>query len=292
MARTHSPLRYPGGKACLLPLLVSILKANNLELCDYAEPYAGGCGLALGLLYGGYVQDIHINDLDPGVWSFWKSVLDHPDELCALIEETPVTIDEWHRQREIQVACDAENPIALGFAMFFLNRTNRSGIIRQAGVIGGLDQSGPYKMDCRFNRQDLVHRIKRIQRYRSRIHLSNLDALQFMRQSSTTPEDTFYCIDPPYYNKGADLYTSFYTPEDHASVASAVLQLDRPWIVTYDNTEPVSKLYRDRRQFVFDITYSLQVKRVGTELLIASKGLTLTQEIRARQTHRPQYRAA
>lgn len=292
MAKTHSPLRYPGGKACLLPLVVGILKANKLELGDYAEPYAGGCGLALSLLYGGYVQDIHINDLDPSVWSFWSSVLDYPAELISLIESTPVTIDEWHKQRELQQARDKADPVSLGFAFFFLNRTNRSGIITQAGVIGGLDQSGPYKMDCRFNKEDLIRRIRRIQRYRSRIHLSNLDALEFMQQSESTPEDTFYCIDPPYFNKGSDLYTSFYTPDDHVKVAEAILELDRPWIVTYDNTTAVQKLYRSRRQFVFDINYSLQIKRVGTELLIASKGLRLTPEIRTRQVHRPQHRAA
>ena len=292
MAKSHSPLRYPGGKSCLLPLVVSVLRANKLELGDYAEPYAGGCGLALSLLYGGHVQDIHINDLDPSVWCFWKSVLDHTDDLIKRIENTPITIDEWQKQRDIQRAADARDPVELGFATFFMNRTNRSGIISGAGVIGGLKQDGPYKMDCRFNREDLVRRVRRIQRYRSRIHLSNLDAIDFMSRSDNMPEDTFFCIDPPYFNKGADLYTSFYSPDDHAAVSDAVLALERPWIVTYDNADAVRDLYRDRRQYVFDINYSLAVKRVGNELLIASKGLRVPSAIRERQTHRPQYRAA
>lgn len=292
MGRSYSPLRYPGGKACLLPLLTGVLKANNLEYGDYAEPYAGGGGLALALLYGEYVRDIHLNDLDPSIWSFWKAVLDYPEEFIAKITKTPVTMDEWYKQREIQLAEDMTDVVELGFATFFLNRTNRSGIIKKAGVIGGYSQKGNYKMDCRFNREGLINRVRRIQQYRSRIHLYNLDAVKFMRQSESLPENTFFCIDPPYFNKGALLYTSFYAPSDHAYVAKAVLALEHPWLVTYDNVKEVSSLYLDRRQFVFDIKYSLQAKRVGTELLIASNGLRLTDEIKSRQTHHVQYQAA
>ena len=289
MAKTHSPLRYPGGKSCLLPLVAGVLKNNRLELADYAEPYAGGCGLALSLLYGGYVQDIHINDLDPFVWCFWKSVLDYPDELIKRISRTRVSMGEWHRQREIQLEADPSDPVQLGYATFFLNRTNRSGIICGAGVIGGKDQKGSYKINCRFNKEDLIHRMQRIQRYRSRIHLYHQDALDFMRDSRGWTDETFFCIDPPYFNKGSSLYTSFYTPDDHADVARAVLKLKHPWLVTYDDTSEIRRLYSDRRQFVFDINYSLQVKRIGTELLMASKGLRLPPEIRERQVHQVQY---
>ena len=186
------------------------------------------------------------------------------------------------------------NPDPAGSArsMFFLNRTNRSGIICGAGVIGGKDQKGSYKINCRFNKEDLIHRIQRIQRYRSRIHLYHQDALDFMRGSRGWTDETFFCIDPPYFNKGSSLYTSFYTPDDHADVARAVLKLKHPWLVTYDDTSEIRRLYSDRRQFVFDINYSLQVKRIGTELLMASKGLRLPPEIRERQVHQVQYRAA
>lgn len=263
-----------------------------MERYHYAEPYAGGCGLALSLLFGGYVSDIHINDLDPSIWSFWKSVLDHTDELVQLIETTEITVPQWKIQREIQLAEDTSDPIKLGFAAFFLNRTNRSGIIKGAGIIGGLSQEGKYKIDCRFNREDLAHRVRRIKKYRSRIHLTRQDAVAFMDQSSKLPDRTFFCVDPPYFNKGSSLYTSYYNPDDHADVADAVLALEKPWIVTYDNADEIRRLYRDRRQFIFDINYSVQTKRVGTELLIASKGLRLPNAVKDRQVHRVQYRAA
>lgn len=293
MARATSPLRYPGGKTCLYPLVSKILKANRLERKHYAEPFAGGCGLALALLYGGHVSDIHINDVDPSIWAFWHSVLNHTDEIAYMIAKTPITVDEWRFQRQIHLAEDVDQPLALGFSTFFLNRTNRSGIIKAAGVIGGLEQTGPYKIDCRFNRDDLIRRVRRVAKYRSRIHLSRRDALAFVKNAGDAlPATAFFCIDPPYFNKGSSLYTSFYDPSDHAILASALLGISNPWIVTYDNDPAITMLYRDRRQFVFDLSYSIETKRLGTELLIASKGLRLPRTLRDRQVNRPQYRAA
>lgn len=293
MARTHSPLRYPGGKSCLQPLICDFLKANSLQRGHYAEPYAGGASLALGLLFSGQVSDIHLNDVDRGIWSFWHSVLNHADALCDLVLETQVTVPEWRRQRAIYKDLDEDDTLRLGFATFFLNRTNRSGIIGSGGIIGGLEQTGNYKMDCRFNREELVRRIKRIRKYRSRIHLSCEDALDFLdRVDAELPRRSFLALDPPYYEKGSSLYTSFYGPADHAKVAERVLRIERPWVLTYDDAEEVRALYKSRRQYSFDIKYSVQTKRLGTELLIASKGLIVPESVRTREVNRPQYRTA
>lgn len=282
-----SPLRYPGGKTCLYQLTAEILRMNKATRREYAEPYAGGCGLALSLLYGGVVSDIHINDIDPAIWSFWHSVLNATQALTDLIERVPVTMDEWHHQKKVFRTCGIEDPLTLGFAAFYLNRTNRSGIIKGGGVIGGLEQKGNYKIDCRFNKETLLRRIHRVAKYRNRIHLTNLDAIEFIANKSNIISPTaFFCIDPPYFNKGSSLYTSFYKPDDHRDLCAAVSKLDNPWIVTYDDTPEIRKLYRHRRQFSFDINYSVQTKRVGTELLVASKWLRLPKEVKDRQVCR------
>lgn len=277
----------------MLDLAAAVLRLNSLERGHYAEPYAGGCGLALSLLYGGHVADIHVNDVDPSIWAFWHSVLNDTDGLAALVAETPVTVEEWRRQRAVHLAMDARDPLALGFAAFFLNRTNRSGIIRGGGVIGGLSQTGNYKIDCRFQRDDLARRISRVAKYKDRIHLTNLDALDFLKRCERAlPANSLLFVDPPYFKKGPELYTSFYKPEDHARLADRVMGVRWPWIVTYDDTPDIRRLYKDRRQYSFDVQYSLQEKRVGSELLIASKGLRVPDVVRDRQVNRPQYRTA
>ena len=270
-----------------------IIRLNNLQYGHYAEPYAGGCGLALALLYGGHVSDIHINDIDQGIWTFWHVILNRTDEFIDLMNRTPITVEEWQLRRDMQRNQRGLNQLEIAFTTFFLNRTNRSGIIKNAGVIGGLSQAGKYTVDCRFTKSELERRIRRIAKYRNQIHLHHEDALEFIGHvERDLPERTFLCIDPPYFNKGATLYTSFYNPDDHAAVAQKVLGLNRPWIITYDRCDEIKALYSARRQFEISLNYSAQVKRVGSELLIASKGLRIPETVRKRQVHRPQYRRA
>jgi DNA adenine methylase len=277
----------------MLDQVATTLRLNGLQRGHYAEPYAGGCGLALSLLYGGFVADIHVNDIDPPVWSFWHCVLNDTDALTDLIEKTPVTVEEWRRQRATLLAMDLTDPLALGFAAFFLNRTNRSGVIASGGVIGGLEQTGNYLIDCRFNREDLVRRVRRVSRYADHIHLTRLDALDFLgRCQENLPTNTLLFIDPPYFKKGPELYTNFYKQADHAKLATKVLTIGLPWVVTYDDVAEIRSLYRDRRQYSFGINYSLNEKRLGAELLIVSKGLRVPESAHAGKVNRPQYRSA
>lgn len=277
----------------MFPLVSTILRVNGLNRSHYAEPYAGGGSLALALLFSGRASDIHLNDVDEGIWSFWYCVLNQTDALIEKIESTQVTVEEWRRQRAVYKSPCPRSELDLGFATFFLNRTNRSGIISTAGVIGGLEQRGNYKIDCRFNVEELVRRIKRIARYRGRIHLYREDALDFLKRiDQLLPKRTFTAIDPPYFQKGSSLYTSFYNPDDHAKVAAEILKFEKPWILTYDDAPEIRRLYSSRRQYLFDIKYSVQTKRIGTELLIPSKGLVMPTDVKEAQVHRPQYRAA
>jgi DNA adenine methylase len=293
MTAPTSPLRYPGGKTCLLDPIAQILRTNKLAHGHYAEPYAGGCGLALALLFGGHVSDIHINDIDRSVWTFWHVVLNRTEEFIDLMDKTSVTIKEWRRQKDIQQTPGRRSHLEIAFAIFFLNRTNRSGIIKNAGVIGGLNQNGDYKIDCRFNKDELARRMRRISKYRNRIHLHRMDAIDFIDHvAQDLPSETFLCIDPPYFNKGATLYTSFYMPEDHEDVANRVLRLKNPWVLTYDYCDEIQDLYTARRQYKFALNYSVQTKRVGSELLIPSKGLKMPADFRDCQVHQPAIRAA
>lgn len=282
MARSRSPLRYPGGKSSLAEMTTSLIQENGVRRSHYVEPYAGGASLALHLLFNRQVSDIHLNDIDPGIWSFWHSILNEPDALKAKISETNVSVPEWHRQKEIYRSKDISNPVQLGFATFFLNRTNRSGIIGSGGVIGGLDQEGNYKIDCRYNKNDLGERIAKIHRFRRSIHLTRMDAVDFIREADTTlPDQSFFMIDPPYFAMGSSLYTNFYNEHDHEILSRVIAGLSKPWILTYDNCDDISALYQEFRQFEFGIYYSANKKRMGRELMIASMDLVVSENVLA-----------
>lgn len=274
MPTTDTPLRYPGGKSQLTPLIIEILRVNDLFYGEYAEPYSGGAGIALSLLMNGYVDRIYLNDLDPAIHAFWYSVLHHNETLCQLIDTTPVTIDEWYRQKEIYTST-TDNLLEKGFATLFLNRTNRSGIIK-AGVIGGINQNGKYKIDCRFTKSTLIKKIQRISLYQESISLTRLDALQFLNEVVPhTATNTLINLDPPYFNKGKELYTNAYNKEDHEELCRAVKNIERKWIVTYDDTPEIRNMYNDLPMYRNNLNYSAQTKRVGTELLIADPQLEL-----------------
>ena len=267
----YTPLRYPGGKGKLAYFLKALIDENNLHDGHYVEPFAGGAGVALELMFQEYVRHIHINDLDKAIYSFWLSVINHTDDLCALIHDTPVTIEEWKKQKEVLADSDNQSALNLGFATFFLNRTNRSGILK-AGVIGGKAQSGQWKLDVRYNKKELINRIEKIAVNRDRIHVYNLDTADLLRtELNNLPNNTLVYLDPPYYLKGQGLYRNFYNHDDHVQIREILDTIeDKPWVVSYDNTPEIEDIYSKYRQQVFDLQYTAQTKRVASEIMIYS----------------------
>jgi DNA adenine methylase len=271
----NTPLRYPGGKGKLTAYIRLIFEQNELLDGHYVEPYAGGAGIAINLLLLEYASCIHLNDLNPSIYSFWHSVVHDPEGLCRLITDTPVTMDEWHRQKAIQ-SSDAPSILELGFSTFFLNRTNRSGIIL-GGVIGGKDQTGNWKLDARFNKENLCKRIQSIAMYASRIRLYNLDAANLIRTVlPKLPDKSLVYLDPPYYVKGQDLYENHYFHQDHLDIANLVKhEISLPWVVSYDHAPEIMAMYQGCKSITYGINYSAQDRYKGAEAMFFSDKLTI-----------------
>lgn len=272
----YSPLRYPGGKGALSNFLKLVLQHNDMLDGHYVEVYAGGAGIAWALLFEEYVRYVHINDISRPINAFWQSVINDTDALCKLIYDTPVTIDEWNQQKCVMADVDNQTHLAVGFATFFLNRTNRSGIIT-GGVIGGKAQSGQWKLDARFNKQDLVARIQRIASYRSRITLHNKNASDFLKSDLPSfPAKTLVYLDPPYYIKGQGLYENYYLPAHHEEIANLITQsVKHQWIVSYDVTPAILVLYGECRSIRYSINYSAHERYAGSEIMFFSENLVI-----------------
>lgn len=255
----------------------NLLKVNRLLDGEYVEPYAGGAAIALELLFHEYVQRIHINDISRPVHAFWKSVLHQTEELCQLVIGTPLTVKAWDIQKRVLANQAEHDDLSLGFATFFLNRTNRSGILN-AGIIGGRDQTGPWKIDARFNPSELTYRIRAIASMKERISLTCQDALQFLKSSIRRwPDKTLIYLDPPYYVKGRDLYYDFYQHKNHEEVAQFVKQkiTRQKWIVSYDNVQPIRDLYYGCPYVIYDIGYTARSARRGDEVMFFGGGLEI-----------------
>jgi DNA adenine methylase len=257
----YTPLRYPGGKAKLASFAKSIIEKNELSDGVYVEPYAGGAAIALELLFHEYVSEVYINDISRPVYAFWKSALDYTENLLRLIQDTPLTVRAWDRQKQVLTHPSEHDDLSLGFAMFFLNRTNRSGILN-GGIIGG--------RDARYNKRELSFRIESIAKLRRRIHLSRMDALAFLGSNrGKWPSSTLIYLDPPYYRKGKDLYLDYYSHKDHEQVANIISRKIRrqKWMVSYDDARPIRRMYSNYRCLAYRVGYSARETRTGREVM-------------------------
>lgn len=276
MSRYKTPLRYPGGKQRLTPFILEILKQNDIN-GHYIEPYAGGAGVAMELLLSRNIHNIHINDSYTGIYAFWYSVIHHTEELCKKIVSATLSVPEWRKHQEIVKKADSSNLLELGFSVFYLNRCNRSGVL-SAGVIGGLNQDGNYKIGARFNKSDLISRIESIGIYKNNIFLTNLDAEVYIENyiPNLANNNSLVYLDPPYYNKASQLYLNSYQKDDHRRIAQSIQQnINQNWILSYDGVPEILELYYKRRHFLYDLQYSVQTVKKGKEVFVFDDNLAL-----------------
>ncbi len=271
----YSPLRYPGGKRRLIGAISALIEANEYNDVVYAEPFAGGAAVGIALLFEEYASTIHLNDLNKPIFAFWDAVLNDTDALCSKIRSAPLTMDEWHKQRAVYDSRNSADNNELGFATLFLNRTNRSGIVN-GGVIGGKNQTGKWKIDARFNKNELIQRIEKIGRYRNRINLHQTDALEFSENVLMADSRTIFTFfDPPYIKNGNDLYLDNYREEDHRRLSSHIEKLNQPWVCTYDVAALDLGLFPYHRKIEYDLKYTTQGRYAGREVMFLSKNLDL-----------------
>ena len=275
--KLYTPLRYPGGKARFAPFIAGIMEANQLDGGHYLEPYAGGAGVALELLFHGHASHVHINDFDPAVFDFWVSVTRQPEEMLRLLADTPVNLKQWLYWREVLRGKISVCQVDRGFATLFMNRTNRSGVLK-GGVIGGLKQEGAYKLDARLKKNVLSKRIAKIAEHAAHISVYNEDALQLLTRCKTfLPPASLIYLDPPYYVKGQGLYRNFYGHEDHVAIARLLQSkgFARPWVVSYDNVDQIQQMYKMSAAIAYGLNYTAQVRYVGSEIMFFSTKLAV-----------------
>lgn len=266
----YSPLRYPGGKSKLTPLVEKLMHKAGINDGVYVEPFVGGGGVALSLLINKKVKKIIINDYDVAIYSVWYAIFNETDRFLQMIDNATLTIDEWRKQKEVYNNNNKEYSFELAFATFYLNRTNRSGILK-AGPIGGYEQKGNYPISARFNKNKLKERIQLISSYKSQIELHNMEIKEFINNViPTLSNDCFIYFDPPYFKKGKELYTNFFNPQDHKELSELILQVPFAWMITYDNVQEIEDLYKNQSLKRFDINYSAANSGKKSEIIALS----------------------
>ncbi|MDU5615559.1 MAG: DNA adenine methylase, partial [Varibaculum cambriense] len=234
--RCLSPLRYPGGKAKITQFIANVLDTNKIT-GTYIEPFAGGAGVALNLLYAGKVNSIIINDLDDGVYSFWKTATNEPGYLTNKIKKVPFSYGEsnnpevlssyWQAIKKRYETNRYRDTRLKAFDFLMLNRMNVSGIIN-AGPIGGITQENSYDISARFNKQTLIERLELLYAYSDKIRVTSFEASHFLDLLSqgyfNTTSNSLVYLDPPYFNQGKKLYSCFAPYIIHSQIADKLLK--------------------------------------------------------------------
>ncbi len=273
--KTSSPLRYPGGKSAMAAVLGDLRRLNGLGNRGIAEPFAGGAGASLSLLYFEETHRIYINDADPAIHDFWWTLTNRPQPFLDMLSKTRVSIAEWRRQRDVYRNSGRVSRLRRGFAAFYLNRCNRSGIIMNGGPIGGITQTGKWKLDARFNKPELRRRCEKVAEYRERVSVSCDDGVHFLERFD--PQSTFFFIDPPYFEKGPTLYLNALDADYHEALAARLKTMsDTAWVLTYDDRPEVRRMYRGWAAIrPFSLRYVAAERRTGRELFITPKWMRL-----------------
>jgi DNA adenine methylase len=237
----------------------------------YVEPFAGGAGVGLRLLFDEYADEIVLNDLNAGIAAFWHCVFGEASALLERIEASEATVEEWRRQHAVYHQDDASTA-ELGFATFFLNRTNRSGIL-DARPIGGLEQTGKWKIGARYDKDMLGKRIRRLASYSSRVTVRDDDGIAFLKDQLTR-DDVFVYADPPYLVHGDDLYLDTFTWQDHGRLAALLGAHDGGWVLTYDADDRIlDPLYPGLRCARFATSHTAAIQHVGDEYAVFARNL-------------------
>lgn len=289
MMRSYTPLRYPGGKSRLFDYTKKIIENNYNAPPIYAEAFAGGAGLALKLLSTGVVSEIYINDFDYAVYCIWHSLKYKNRQFKKLVNDAVFNIEEWEKQKSIYLTADQGSKsiyskLEIGFATFYLNRTNRSGILT-AGPIGGRNQNGNYLMDCRFNKKELLKVINNFDKIKSKIHVYNKDAHKFIKIIDNKYDgNCIFYLDPPYVQKGPNLYKNSFDKMKHTELRDSVVTLRNKWFMTYDKDPLIADLYAGYNMHTYELSYAVQKSKLGVEYALFSENMIEANRIKITST--------
>ncbi|MGC4749025.1 DNA adenine methylase [Micromonospora sp. DT201] len=247
-----SPLRYPGAKRQLVPIVEQIIRANFPPPTLLLEPFCGGATTSLRLLGTGAVEHGILADADNLVAAFWHAAAFDTDWLIDAMNDEPVTVERWEWWR----AYSAKTRRDMALKCIFLNRTTFSGILHgRAGPIGGKKQGSDakYPIDCRFNKSALAERIAAVGELASAGRLldvwacdwrESLERLRREYKKVLEPDEILVYLDPPYVDKAPYLYQWSFQDDEHGALASHLAEAKGyRWLLSYDDSPRIRELY-------------------------------------------------
>ena len=258
----YSPLRYPGSKRKLCNYLGRVLTHNDLRPQILVEPFVGGGSVFLNFLSINEGSEAIIADKDELVYSFWKVLFTEPSHLINFVKKVKVNLENFEKYKYISSHTHEFNRKKLAETCLFLNRTSFSGILDDsAGPIGGREQKSLYKIDCRFGRENLIKKIKRISIFKNRVTVLSYsweDTLKYVSgKDKYRNVSLLFYFDPPFYEKADKLYRHHFDSASHKNLRDKLMKLKQSWILSYDRAKEIQHLYSTFGRINVSMPYSI-----------------------------------
>ena len=234
----RSLLRYPGGKTWLVPHIKEWLKDHVNILI---EPFVGGGIVSLTAVMDNLAQQALMIDLDRDISSFWRAILEHPQEMIERIQTFNPT-----RTNVKRIACEVPETVQdQGFRALVLNRTRRGGILAPGAsfIKNGENGNG---ICSRWYPDTLIFRLQAIAKHSSQFSFYEGDGVHMLELLCSRKGVAFF-IDPPYTvsggkRTGSRLY--FHNTVDHDRIFAILAKSDANFLMTYNHSPEVIELVR------------------------------------------------
>lgn len=275
--------RYPGGKYKLRKEITKRLTTQVIHKgVEYREPFFGGGSIGLELLNKNPdITRVWLNDKDTSIACLWTAVIQYPAYLKRCVQRFTPSVKAFHDfQRELpeiyDVPKESGKVVDVGFKKIAIHQISYSGLgTKSGGPLGGEDQKSPYKIDCRWSPDYICEQIDRAHHLFTKVQLHNecCTNLDFSGLLEDTSCDALLYLDPPYYEKGNELYECGFSLVDHERLMSALKETKHPWVLSYDDCLQVRSLYKWANVDSLGVNYSIKAARNKPELLIFPNGV-------------------
>ena len=270
--------RYPGGKGKLSDQILRTILAfyEKYPGLEYREPFIGGGSIGLRLLQNPVIQKAWLNDFDAGIIALWKSVNAFPEELCKAVRKfKPSTKAFYAFKKKLTATAKFSDDVEFGLAKLAIHQISYSGLgTMSGGPLGGRSQKSEYGIDCRWRPDLLCRKILALHHHfqSKKLRFTNCD-FQKLTDTINLGEQPkiFLYLDPPYYEKGQELYQHGFTHDDHVRLAKSLKNTSQPWLLSYDDHPAIRELYDFAEMVKVPITYTINSARERHELLLAPK---------------------
>lgn len=253
----NPPIKSPlsgwlGGKFQLSKRIIALIPEHQC----YCEPFAGAAWV---FFKKGHSEVEVLNDINTEIITLYRVIQHHLEEFIRHFRWLLVSRNEF--ERFLKADPIALTDIQRAIRFFYIQKSSYGGRIKNA-AFGYAPTARP-----RLNLLRIEEELSAAHLRLSQVYIENLPYGDLIRRYDR--EETFFYIDPPYYNCENDYGKDIFCKDDFSKLATQLATIKGKFLLSLNDTPEVREIFKT---FIFDeaeVTYSVGKNRnKNKELLI------------------------